>query len=187
MSGCRFRGSEDKLTAFEIPVVVTGRLRLRAFRAADLDPYSAMQANPEVMRYMVLGRTSTPAEVWRTMLMSLGSWALRGYGMWACETIDSETFVGSVGIFHPLDWPEPEIAYSLDRPFWGQGLATEAAAAARNWLFGHFPLRRAASFIRPDNLASKRVVERLGAACEKTFELRGCTYEYWVHHSPVRD
>jgi RimJ/RimL family protein N-acetyltransferase len=173
------------MTTFEIPTVTTGRLRLRAFRPGDLDAYSAMQANPEVMRYMVMGRTSTPAEVWRTMLMSLGSWALRGYGMWACEKIDGDVFIGSVGIFHPLAWPEPEIAYSLDQPFWGQGLATEAARTARDWLFEHFPLKRAASFIRPDNLASKRVVERLGATCERTFELQGSLYEHWVHHRAV--
>ncbi|MEA2728771.1 MAG: hypothetical protein QOF70_3246 [Acetobacteraceae bacterium] len=61
------------------------------------------------------------------------------------------------------DWPEPEIAYSLDQPLWGRGFATEAATAARDWLFGHFPLPQAASFIRPDNHASKRVTERLGA------------------------
>ncbi len=170
------------MTTFEVPTVVTPRLRLRAFRAADLDAYAAMQANPDVMRHMVMGRASTPAEVWRTMLMSLGSWALRGHGMWACERIDGAVFIGSVGIFHPLDWPEPEIAYSLDRPFWGQGFATEAARAARDWLFEHSPLDRAASFIRPDNVASKRVVERLGAVCEQTFELRGNVYEYWVHH-----
>lgn len=173
------------MTTFEIPTVTTGRLRLRAFRPGDLAPYSAMQANPEVMRYMVMGRTSTPAEVWRTMLMSLGSWALRGYGMWACERIDGNLFIGSVGIFHPLDWPEPEIAYSFDQPFWGHGFATEGTRAARNWLFEHFPLKRAASFIRPDNLASRRVAERLGAVCERTFELRGGAYEYWVHDRPV--
>lgn len=56
------------------------------------------------------------------MLMSLGSWALRGYGMWACEKIDGEVFIGSVGVFCPLDWPEPEIAYSLDQPFWARAL-----------------------------------------------------------------
>ena len=169
------------MTTFEIPTVTTERLRLRAFRATDLDAYAAMQANPEVMRYLVMGRPSPPADVWRTMLTSLGSWALRGYGMWACEKIDGGVFVGSVGIFHPLDWPEPEIAYSLDQPFWGQGLATEATRTARDWLFEHFPLKRAASFIRPENLASKRVVERLGAACERPVELRGRTYEHWVH------
>jgi RimJ/RimL family protein N-acetyltransferase len=171
---------------FEIPTITTDRLRLRAFQANDLDSYAAMQANPEVMRYLVMGRTSTRAEVWRTMAASLGGWALRGYGMWACERIYDGKFVGSAGVFQPLDWPEPEISYSLDQPFWGQGFATEAATAARDWLFEHLPLTRAASFIRPDNHASKHVVERLGAVCERTFELRGSTYEHWVHYRAGR-
>src|SRR5881227_1666994 len=131
---------------FEIPTLTTDRLRLRAFRAGDLDAYAAMQANPEVMRYLLTGQTATRVQTWYTMLTSLGSWALRGYGMWACEEIAAGRFIGSVGIFEPLDWPEPEIAYSLDQPFWRQGFATEAAGAARDWLFAHVPLARAASF-----------------------------------------
>ncbi|MBV8739838.1 MAG: GNAT family N-acetyltransferase [Alphaproteobacteria bacterium] len=119
------------MTTFEIPTLTTERLRLRAFRASDLDAYAAMQANPEVMRYLVRGRTSTRAEVWYTMASSLGAWALRGYGMWACEKLGGGAFIGSAGIFQPLDWPEPEISYSLDQPFWRQGFATEAATAAR--------------------------------------------------------
>jgi len=170
------------VTTFDIPTIATARLRLRAFRAADLDAYAAMQANPEVMRHLVTGSTATRTQVWHTMASSLGQWALRGYGMWACERTADDVFIGSVGIFQPLDWPEPEIAYSLDRPFWGQGYATEAAGGARDWLFAHFPLARVASLIRPDNLASKRVAQRLGAACERIFELRGVTFEHWVHH-----
>ena len=91
---------------FEIPEVVTARLRLRAFHAGDLDAYAAMQANPEVMRYLITGNTATRIQVWYTMLTSAGSWALRGYGMWACETIEGGQFIGSVGVFEPLDWPE---------------------------------------------------------------------------------
>ena len=174
------------MTAFEIPTLTTNRLRLRAFRAGDLDAYAAMRANPEVVRYLGTGRTSTPVEVWRMMAAFLGQWALRGYGVWACEKIDGGAFIGAVGIFHPLDWPEPEIIYSLDRPFWRQGFAIEAARAARNWLFEHIPLARAASFIRPDNFASKRVAERLGAIYESTSESRGSTYEHWVHHREAR-
>jgi RimJ/RimL family protein N-acetyltransferase len=169
------------MSSFDIPTVTTARLRLRAFRASDLDAYAAMQANPEVMQYLVTGNTATRTQVWHTMASSLGQWALRGFGMWACERSDDATFIGSIGIFQPLDWPEPEIAYSLDRPFWAQGYATEAAGAARDWFFAHFPLSRAASFIRPENLASKRVAERLGAEYERGFELRGVTFEYWVH------
>lgn len=144
------------MTGFEIPTLTTDRLRLRAFRADDLDAYAAMQANPEVMRYLISGHTSTRVVVWRTMAAFLGQWVLRGYGMWVVEQRDGCAFVGSVGIFEPLDWPEPEIAYSLDRPFWRQGFATEPATAARDWHFAHFPLPRVASFIRPENDASIR-------------------------------
>ena len=170
------------MTAFEIPTLTTDRLRLREFRAGDLDAYAAMRANPEVVRYLGTGRTSTPVEVWRTMATFLGQWALRGYGVWGCEKIDGGAFIGAVGIFHPFDWPEPEIIYSLDRPFWRQGFATEAGRAARNWLFEHFPLVRVASFIRPDNFASKRVAERLGAVYERTSGSGDSEFECWVHH-----
>ena len=47
------------------------------------------------------------------MADSLGHWPLRGYGMWACEKVDSDNFVGGIGILQPLDRPEPELAYSL--------------------------------------------------------------------------
>src|SRR3979411_3057491 len=134
------------MTTFEIPTVETARLRLRAFRAGDLDAYAAMQANPAVMRYLLTGNTATRTQVWYTMLTSAGSWALRGYGLWACETIEGGQFIGSVGLAEPLGWPEPDIAYSRDEPFWHQGFATEAAAA-RNWLFEQVPIARAASFI----------------------------------------
>ena len=111
-----------------------------------------MQANPEVMQHLVDGRTHTRVEVWRTMASFLGQWPLRGYGMWACEAAESGKFVGCVGIFQPLDWPEPELAYSLDRPFWRQGLATEAATVAREWLFHTFPLPRLAALFGPTTM-----------------------------------
>src|SRR5207245_7916062 len=63
---CRM-GREGQMTTFSIPTVTTARLRLRAFRVEDLEAYAAMQANPEVMRYLLTGHTSTRAEVWRTM------------------------------------------------------------------------------------------------------------------------
>jgi RimJ/RimL family protein N-acetyltransferase len=59
------------MATFEIPTLITDRLRLRAFQASDLDAYAAMQANPNVMRCLVTGRTSNRAEVWRTMATSL--------------------------------------------------------------------------------------------------------------------
>jgi RimJ/RimL family protein N-acetyltransferase len=175
------------MTAFEVPTLTTDRLRLRAFGTGDPAAFAAMRANPEVIRYLGTGRPSTRAEVWRMTATFLGQRALRGYGVWACEKIDDSAFVGSVGIFHPLDWPEPEIIYSLDRPHWRQGFATEAGRAARDWVFERRLLPRAASFIHPDNHASKRVAERLGAVYQRAFEWRGGTYEHWEHRRAGRN
>ena len=60
------------MTAFSIPTVVTARLRLRAFRAGDLDAFAAMRANPEVVRYLGTGRPATRIDVWRMMAGFLG-------------------------------------------------------------------------------------------------------------------
>ena len=55
----------------------------------------------------------------------------------------------------------------------------------RDWLFAHFPVTRAASFIRPEHRASIRVAQRLGAILEGTTELRGAAFQHWVHHRPA--
>jgi RimJ/RimL family protein N-acetyltransferase len=81
----------------------------------------------------------------------------------------------------PPEWPEPELDYSLDQPFWGRGLATEAARAARDWAFATLDFDRLASFIRPDNARSIRVAEKLGASREGMVDLRGSQAEWWVH------
>ncbi len=170
-------------TAVVIPDLATARLRLRAFRTADLDAFAAMQSDPAVMRHLGTGQVRSREETWRAMEGYLGQWALRGYGMFALED-SAGRFVGRAGLLHPLDWPEAELAYALDRPFWGIGLATEAATAIRDWAFATFGFARLASFIRPDNVASIGVVTKLGAVQEATVTLQGGPAEHWVHYRP---
>lgn len=168
-------------TTFEIPTLRTERLVLRAFRAADLDAFAAIGANPAVRRFLG-GNLLSRTETWGLMERVLGQWALRGYGLFAVE-IEGRC-AGWAGVLHPLEWPEPELAYTLDQPFWGRGLASEAARAARDWAFAQLGLPRLASFILPDNARSIRVAEKLGAVREGTVELRGFHAEWWVHRSP---
>jgi RimJ/RimL family protein N-acetyltransferase len=169
-------------TTFEIPTLRTGRLVLRAFRAADLDAFATMGANPEVRRFLGAGTLLSRTESWGLMERVLGQWALRGYGLFAVES--EGRCAGWTGIIHPLEWPEPELAYTLDQPFWGRGLATEAARAARDWAFARLGVSRLASFILAANARSIRVAEKLGAVHEGTVELRGFQAEWWVHRSP---
>ena len=171
------------VTTVEIPTLRTERLLLRAFRAADIDSWAPMEADPEVRRYRGNNQRSRN-EVWGMMEASLGQWALRGYGVWAIELATEGRFAGFAGLLHPADWPEAELSYSLARDFWGRGIATEAARAARDWAFANRGFGRLASFIWPENARSIRVAEKLGAVRESMVSLRGFEAEWWVHFSP---
>jgi RimJ/RimL family protein N-acetyltransferase len=170
-------------TVFEIPSLRTDRLVLRAFRDTDIDAWVAMEAEPDVRRYRG-NNPRTRTESWTAMERSLGQWALRGYGLFALELAADSRFAGFTGVLHPEDWPEPELAYSLAPHAWGQGLATEAAIAARDWAFARHGLRRLASFIAPGNVRSIRVAERLGAVREGELHVHGHPAQWWVHYAP---
>lgn len=165
----------------EIPVLHTARLVLRAFRAADLDPYAAMSANAAVMRHLGPGVTRSREESWDAMARMLGQWPLRGYGMFALEEAGTARFVGQAGLLHPLRWDEPELAYALDRPFWGQGFATEAARALHGWAFHTLHVGSLVSYVRADNTASVNVVRKLGARQVAQVELLGAPAQKWRH------
>jgi RimJ/RimL family protein N-acetyltransferase len=169
------------VTTFEIPTLRTDRLVLRAFRPGDLDAFAAMEADPDVRRYRG-NNLRTREDVWSAMQSALGQWGLRGYGLFALERIVDGLFAGFAGILHPVEWPEPELAYSLAKEAWGQGLATEAAAAARKWAFELHGFPRLASFIISGNIRSIHVAERLGAIRDGTVAIRGLEAERWVHH-----
>ena len=169
-------------TLIEIPTLRTARLVLRAFNAADLDGMVAMNADPAVRHFLNAGRAVTREDCWVQMAAATGLWGLRGYGLFAVEA--DGCFAGRIGVLHPLEWPEPELAYALDAPFRGQGLATEAVAAVRDWAFARFGFERMASFILPSNLRSVGVATRLGAVKEGTITLRGITADWWVHRPP---
>jgi len=173
-------------TTFEIPTLNSERLTLRAFRPGDIDAWATMEADPEVRRYRG-NNPRTREQAWSAMETNLGQWALRGYGAFALELRADGSFIGIAGVLHPADWPEPELAYSLAREFWGQGLAAEAALAARAWAFRQHGFPRLASFILPDNVRSIRVAERLGAEYEGMTEIREFQVQWWVHRPQPGD
>lgn len=166
-----------------IPVLTTARLTLRGFLEADLDAFAAMQADPAVMRHLGVGesagRTRSRAESWVNMATFIGQWALRGCGSWAVE--HQGRCIGRAGILWPEGWPGPELAYALARESWGQGLASEAAIAARDWAFAHMQLDSLTSFIRPENEPSRALARRMGARPAGLITLGGATAERWIH------
>jgi RimJ/RimL family protein N-acetyltransferase len=143
------------------------------FCEADLDAYAQMCADPEVMRYLGTGQTLSRADTWRQMAMLLGHWQLRGYGMWAVEERASGNLIGRIGFLNPEGWPGFELGWMLGRDYWGHGFATEGARAALAYGFKELQQERIISLIRPRNVASIRVAERLGERFEKRVEVLG--------------
>ncbi len=170
------------MTDLAIPTLSSNRLVLRAFRASDLADYAPIRADPAVGRF--IGGTLSPEQTWDRMAVMNGQWVLRGYGVFAVELASIHRVVGHAGVLHPIDWPEPEVAYSLGSAYWGQGLAPEAASAVRDWAFASFDWNALASFIDPGNERSIRVAEKLGATRDAALTLRGHVVHRWVHPRP---
>ncbi len=142
----------------------TARLRLRAWRDTDLAPYAALNADPEVRRWFpgMIGRAESDAQAARLQAHI----DAHGFGFWAAETRDDRAFLGFVGLQHvaftaPFT-PAIEIGWRLARQHWNHGYATEAARAALAHAFGPLDIAEIVSFTVPGNLASRRVMDRIG-------------------------
>ncbi len=142
----------------------TPRLRLRAWRPSDLEPFAALNADPVVMEFMpnVLSRAESDAGAAR-----IGEHFKRhGFGLWAVEVPGVAEFAGFVGLsvpaFEARFTPCIEVGWRLAREHWGHGYATEGARAALDFAFVQLKLDEVVSFTVPANRRSRAVMERLG-------------------------
>jgi RimJ/RimL family protein N-acetyltransferase len=153
--------------------ITTARLRLRPWRIDDYETYARWCGDPEIVRHLGNGRPLSRGEAWRHLAYLIGHWELRGYGLWAAELSASGQLVGRVGLQNPEGWPGIEVGWLIDPAFQGQGLATEAGAAALRWGFETLDTPHICSIIHPDNVASRRVAQRLGERFEREAEVNG--------------
>ena len=143
------------------PVLDTARLILRAPELRDFDAYGAFMASP---RSVLVGGPLSREMAWRFFGHHVGHWALRGYGTFFMEPKGGGDAIGMVMAWHPEGHPEREIGWCLfTDAAAGQGHATEAARAVLAHLFGTLHWDTVVSYIAPENDASLRMAERLGA------------------------
>jgi RimJ/RimL family protein N-acetyltransferase len=153
-------------------ILETERLLLRHYQPADLDDLFALNRDPEIRRYFpegVLTYEETKEEL---------EWFLNGHprhpelGLWATILKESGQFIGRCGL---LPWTidgrfEIEVAYLIDKAYWGQGLGAEAAQAVLDYGFGRLKLSRLICLIEEGNAASIRVAEKIGMKFEREGE-----------------
>lgn len=141
----------------------TARIVLRQWRSDDYAKFARMNADPDVMRYFpsLLSReeSDTLTKKFDDLI------AKKGWGIWVAERKSDNSFIGLVGLNQTDDLPIAncmEIGWRLAKPFWGNGYATEAAAASLYFAFSILKQERVAAFTAVSNAQSQKVMSRLG-------------------------
>lgn len=145
-------------------VAATERLVVHAWREVDREPFAALNADPEVMRYFP---STLTVEESNAMVDRLAERHRRDrLCFWAVSLRDGP-FIGMVGIqsvdyLTPAVPPSVEIGWRLGRSFWGKGYAKEAAQACLAHGFRDHGLNEIVAFTAVSNERSRRVMQRLG-------------------------
>jgi len=150
-------------------ILTTARLRLEPLADIHLEAFNAMNADPEVMRYLT-GKPETLDESRAVIERVKGRWAEVGYSWWAILERDGGRLVGAGAVQNlrreatllpDMDCPL-EVGWRLRREHQGRGYATEAARAIADHAFGALGADELLAVCHPDNKASWSVMERLG-------------------------
>jgi RimJ/RimL family protein N-acetyltransferase len=146
----------------------TERLTLRRPQLADLDALAAINADPEVARFVSATGPMARAETELMLRGMISHWDDHGFGWWMADLSETGELVGFVGLAHPLSVPalaeDVEVGWRLGREHWGRGLATEGGTEAVRHAFAERGLARLVCLIDRDNARSLAVARRLGFA-----------------------
>ena len=144
--------------------LATDRMILRRWVPEDRVPFARMNADPRVMEFLPAVLTRDASDELITRIER--GFEQRGFGLYAAELRESHTFAGFVGLslpnFEAPFMPAIEIGWRLAAEHWGKGLATEGARAVIRFAFEVLRLPEIVSFTVPENMRSRRVMEKLG-------------------------
>jgi RimJ/RimL family protein N-acetyltransferase len=170
---------------FKIPnQIESDRLILRTFEESDWRALHAYYSDP-ICTQFTLQRILSEGESWRMLATLIGHWHLRGYGPYAIIPKTDSRVIGLVGLWFPIEWPEPEIKWGLAREFWGKGYAREAAVAVREMSAAILPSLQLISLILPENDRSIKLALGMGAQFEKQIDFRSGKANIYRHARPA--
>ena len=152
--------------------LTTRRLTLRPFTNDDLDAVHALWTDADMRRFLCDNQIVPRERSQEWLEGSTHEFATRRFGLWGVHEPPGGTLIGFCGC---RVWPtgEPELMYGLLKPWWGRGLATEAATAVLDHVFETLDNRVVMAATDPPNVASVRVMARLGMAFHERCEMHG--------------
>ena len=158
--------------------ITTGRLIIRPFTAADFEAIHAVWSDPEVMG-PVPSRAYDRQQSWARLSAKLSHQARYGFSKWAVAEQASGTVIGECGLHYLEGGPDIELGYKLARPYWGQGLAAEAAQACLNWALAERP-ERVVAIVDPANTRSARILDKIGMVRAGTFFRLDHLWDFYI-------
>jgi ribosomal-protein-alanine N-acetyltransferase len=147
--------------------IKTARLRLRPLVVEDLDAIHGIWVEPGVRRHLWDGERISREKAESVLASSIESFENHGFGIWAVIHSESGNLIGFCGLRYLDGTPEVELIYGISTPYWGMGLATEAARAAIRYGFEEAGLDRIVGIADTENFASRRVLEKAGMRFEQ--------------------
>ena len=157
----------------------TERLRLRPYRLEDLDELHAMFSDHEHMRWYPAPFDRETTQAW--LDRQIAAYGTRGYALWIVEDRGTGAFLGTAGptiqVVEEVD--EVEIGWHTRPGRKGEGIAPEAAAAARDWAFANLDVDHLISLVRPENRPSARVAEKIGMHVDREVDYKGLRHSVY--------
>jgi RimJ/RimL family protein N-acetyltransferase len=138
----------------------TGRLFLRPLFESDSDAVYAMRSDKDVMRFIREPQDRDETKSWIRLVSS--RWETEKIGFCGVFEKESGEFLGWCGVWRLKETNELEIGYAIAGRFWNRGYATEAARAFLRYAFENIKPDLVTAVAEPENLASRRVMEKLG-------------------------
>jgi RimJ/RimL family protein N-acetyltransferase len=142
-------------------ILATERIDLTEMVPSDAAEVYALNADPEVVRYVGDGPFAS-VEAARDFLTAYRDYRAYGYGRWAMRRRSDGALLGWCGLKYHPDTCQTDLGYRLHRRYWGQGYATEAGRACLAYGFGTLKLARIVAHVVAANRASVRVLEKCG-------------------------
>jgi RimJ/RimL family protein N-acetyltransferase len=161
------------------PTLRTERLTLRRPRMADFAGFAAFLASDSARN--MGGPFSIPG-AWGYFCHETALWELIGHGAFMVDQTATGMTVGSISLSSGPIFPGTDLGWLVYDGHTGQGYATEAAMAVRDWALTTLKLPMLVSYIDPGNTASRRVADRLGAVIDDAAPRpipTDIVYRYW--------
>jgi ribosomal-protein-alanine N-acetyltransferase len=171
--------SSDNVKA-KTEIITTQRLILRPLEDHDLEVYAEIMTQDKVTRFLGNGQKKSKEDVKQLLERFQKIQREHALILHALVKKDTNQLIGHCGYLPLLDKKGYELLYAIEPSFWGKGYATEAGAAAISYAKDHYDWDRIYAMVYPENLASRKVLLKLGFVHEAYEEHSGNDIELLV-------